>query len=243
MAAVVRPPACTVILADIVGSRRLAGRRDAVQEQLRTALAALNATLSRPALLSPFEIREGDAIRAVVSVPSVIFHAWTAIDGVLGAGRVRYGIGFGSLETFRAFPDDADGPAYHHARDALAEATARSRRNVPPVVFRGFGREPGSGQGGDWDAALTACGVLLAELRRRRTPAQRRVIAHMRADLTQREIAERLAISPPAVTKHLQSAGWAAYRTAEDELQHRVFAGGRFDTRASWERFLAGRAP
>ncbi len=232
---------CTIFFADLVRSRRLGRQRAAVQNRIRVALGKLNARYHRPDILSPFEVREGDAIRAVLAHPAVVLDAWWQLDAAGGAGALRYGIGYGELTTFRSFPDDADGPAYYHARDALEAATEATRRGLPGVVFRGFDsaleplrRKPSSDQllgALSFDRSLSTIGTLLAELRTRFTPPQWEAMTLMREPTTQRAVAERLTVSEPAISKRLHAAAWATYRAAEDALLVQLAA---FRTTKAW---------
>lgn len=236
------PRACTVFFADLVRSRRLGRQRAHVQEQIRRVLNELNRRY-RAAILSPFEVREGDAIRAVFANPSVLLGAWWKLDQALGAGRTRYGIGYGALTVFRSFPDDADGPAYYAARDALAEAGRMTQRGLPGVVFRGFDSElepiqresPAHPVLGaiSVDGNLSVIGLLMAELRARFTPAQwvAMTYLHQDANVTQRAVAERLAVSEPAISKRLRAAAWPSYREAEETMTVLLAA---FDRTQAW---------
>lgn len=243
-------PPCTVFFADLIRSRRLGRQRADIQERIRRVLDDLNRRDHR-AILSPFEVREGDAIRAVFAHPSVLLGAWWNLDAALGAGRIRYGIGYGELTVFRRFPDDADGPAYYAARDALAEAGRMTQRGVPGVVFRGFDRalESVRHEAPDRpvlhamsiDRTLSAIGLLLAELRARFTRSQWEAMTylHQRPSLTQRVVAERLSVSEPAISKRLRAAGWASYREAEDTMGTLLAA---FDRTQEWHSGRRARA-
>ncbi len=221
---------CTVFFADLVRSRRLGRQRAQVQERIHSVLTDLNRRY-RAAILSHFEVREGDAIRAVLANPVILLATWWKLDQALGAGAIRYGIGYGELTVFRSFPDDADGPAYYAARDALAEAGQMTQRGVPGVAFRGFDRELEPIISVDRNLSVT--GLLMAELRARFTPAQWVAMTYLYHDAatTQRAVAERLAVSEPAISKRLRAAGWPSYREADQHMTQLLAA---FDQTNAW---------
>ena len=212
-------PRCAVLYADLVGSRRLGRRRDQVQRSLRGVAATVNAELG-PRLLSPFEIREGDAVRAVLRVPALLPDLFWRFDAALPAGSLRWAVGYGVLTTYTRFPDDADGPAYYAARDAQAEA---ARGPQPGVALSGFGAE--------LDRMLSAAALLMGVLRRRLSAPQRRSITLLRELGTARAVAARLRVTPQAVGQQLRIAGWAEYAAAESACREVL---GKFDASADW---------
>jgi hypothetical protein len=116
---------------------------------------------------------------------------------------MTWGVGRGPLTT--DLHDDVallDGPCFHRARHALE--TARH----DDVWLRSEGLGP------PHDAVLGSLFGLMGAVRSRWTDVQARYVREARGRL-QREVAERLGVSEPAVSKGLNAARFAAVAEAE----------------------------
>lgn len=122
--------------------------------------------------------------------------------------RIWTGVGRGAIETeLREEAVGMDGPAFHRARAALEEAKASRRHGG---VFEGFG---------DDDPVLGGLARLVDRLRADLTDAQVEAVDLARRGMTQRDVAERLGVTPQAVSQRLGAAGWDALREGEEALE------------------------
>lgn len=201
-------PEAFVLIGDLAASRELgAGRRQRVQEQLGELVTGLNREFGT-SLMARLTITLGDEFQGVLSDPGVLPDLTWRLAVGLPEMRIWTGVGRGAIET--ELRDEAvgmDGPAFHRARDALEEAK-RSRRHGG--VFEGFG---------DDDPVLGGLARMVDRLRADLTDAQTEAVDLARRGMTQREVAERLGVTPQAVSQRLAAAGWKALREGEEALE------------------------
>ncbi|MEO9330162.1 helix-turn-helix transcriptional regulator [Gordonia aurantiaca] len=172
-----------VMTVDQRGSRKDVDRVDA----LLSGLSAVD-TVRR------FERTAGDEVQGVLDDPTVC--AQLAVE-LTANGHWSVGIGTGDVE--RPLPDSTRagrGPAFIHARDAV-EAAKRQRI---PLCVRGPDTR--------WCRHAQTAGRLIADVVAGRSEAGVEAVTLMRRGLTQAEAAERLGISPQAMSQRLRAAGW-----------------------------------
>lgn len=176
-----------VLTADQVGSSQgedLAG----------AAVADLNSRYGKQLAL-PVDRNAGDEIQALVREPAI---ALTLILELTRAGQWSVGCGIGPVRM--PLPDntrEAAGPAFAAARDAVVRAKNAPRRFALTVA--GQPQEAG----GEHVAPLVE---LLLLLRSRRSPEGWELFDLMATGLTQSEAAQRLGISPQAVSQRANAA-------------------------------------
>jgi hypothetical protein len=156
-------------------------------------LERLNA---RPGLVLPFERTAGDEVQGLVQDPDEV----TEIVMMLLRGSAWWvGIGVGQLE--RPLPESARagrGHAYVAAREAVEAA-----KTLPAgVAVRGDERSP---------HVQSALSLLAAVVHRRSQPGWE-VVDLISQGLRQVEVAERLGITPQAVSSRLRVAAWPEER-------------------------------
>lgn len=192
----------TVLLADVIGSRRR-GRRDELQERLLQTVDAINEDHVRH-LASAADLTSGDEIQALLRRPSAAYDIAVTLQDRIRPVPLRVGIGFGALSAGQAGDPvrHLDGPAFHHARDAL-EA---SRRGALAVRLRGFG--PLEDQA---SAALSLCW----QIRQGWTETQRRTIQAYETHHVMRQAAHALGVSKSAVSQSLSAAKHRSIRAVE----------------------------
>ncbi|WP_132994323.1 hypothetical protein [Gordonia zhaorongruii] len=179
-----------VLTADQRGSRR---DRDRVPDVLDRYSGART--------LRPFDRTAGDELQAVFDDP----HDLSTIAVELAAsGRWSVGIGIGDVseplpESTRA----GRGPAFESARAAVEQAKHDRLR------LRVVGSSPTAAH------AQTAA-LLLVETMSGRSTAGREVVGLMRTGSTQSAAANRLGISPQAVSARLQAAAWDLQTPGEE---------------------------
>lgn len=196
---------CIALIADMVRSRDLP-RLQRSQAQLRFSefIAGLN-TKYKKAILARFVVTLGDEFQGLLSDADVLPDLLWDLHYNFHMRALRVGIGFGTIDT--ALGKNAiniDGPALHHARDAIE--TAKKDRLLGGV-FLGFGDS--------MDAACNGFARLLQFHRARLKKQQRKVMGLLRQSLTQAAIAEQMNISRQAVSSYAAAAGWDAYHEGE----------------------------
>jgi hypothetical protein len=178
-----------VLTIDQRGSRRLG---DKVDEVL--------AKLTGERLVRGFERTAGDEVQALLDDYD------QAVRLVLELAREdRWNIGVGLGAVIQPIPQSvraANGPAFHHARDAVERAKSAARG----VAVTG----PKRAEAGDAEALLG----LLAAVVQRRSAEGWEVVDLMDGERTQREVAQRLGITPQAVSQRVRAALWNEERRA-----------------------------
>ena len=107
------------LIGDICGSRGVADRGE-LQHALHSVLEELNGAHAK-ALASPITVTLGDEFQALLTSAKPIWEMVAVIQASLYPVRVRFGFGVGTIAT-DINPEAAlgmDGPAFHHARDAM----------------------------------------------------------------------------------------------------------------------------
>ena len=197
------PSPCIALIADMAGSRELAGsERPKVQERFKNLVSFLNKKYHTN-ILSRFVITLGDEfqglLRSGTAVPDMLWD----IDARFTDRRLRTGFGFGVLHTpLQREAINIDGPALHFARAAIESAA--EKRSFGGVFF-GFG---------DMDPILNGFARILWLHRSRLTAQQLNIAELLRDGLSQSEIAAQLRITQQAVSKQARALGWAAYAEA-----------------------------
>jgi hypothetical protein len=182
-----------VLTVDQVGSRRGADRVEAI-------LADAAGWAARGAVLGP-DRTAGDEFQLLFADPAA------ALDAVLRLtrdGAWSVGVGVGEVETpLPRTAGAARGPAFVAARTAVEAAKHAPRRLV--VVREGVDASPG----------VTALIGLLLEVRARRTPEGWEVADLLGEGIPQARIAERLGVTPQAISLRARAA---AVRLEQDAL-------------------------
>lgn len=165
------------------------------------ALGELAALLPAAAVVRPFERTAGDEAQGLLADSE---HAVAAALALVRDGSWSVGLGLGPVrepipESVRA----ATGPAFVHAREAVARAKSSPRR----LAVDG----PDPQTSGDAEALL----ALLAAIVQRRSRHGWEVADLMATGVPQQEAAKRLGITPQAVSQRLQAALWQEQRRAE----------------------------
>ncbi|GAA1153091.1 helix-turn-helix domain-containing protein [Nocardioides aquiterrae] len=182
-----------VLTVDQRGSRRSA-------DLVADVVAALNG-LPDVAPLRPFEQTVGDELQGVLDSPESLA---PVVERLLRDGTWHIGIGVGDVE--QPLPDHARagrGPAYLHARQAVTAAKSS------PWHLRVAGDDPGT-------RALETVIWLWAAVLARRTARGWEVADLVAEGLSYDEAAQRLGISPSAVSQRAAAAGIVESRRARE---------------------------
>lgn len=180
-----------------VDQRRSRAGRDLVPD----ALGALGRAVTEPVL--PFERTVGDEIQALLGRGGDVVAACRCL---LRNQDWHVGIGVGPVELpLPASTREARGAAFIHAREAVEEAKSLT----PSLRVSGGNRSVGAAR--DADVVLR----LLASVWIRRTAAGWDAVDAVEATrdeggthLPLRDVAQRLAITPQALSQRLQTASW-----------------------------------
>lgn len=165
-------------------------------DRVPAMLADLGAAPFEPVL--PFERTVGDEIQGVLATPADVLAASSRLHRY---GHWAVGIGLGPVTELAETSSASRGPAFVAARTAVERA--RSKAVPVPVAIETADQRR--------DAAVShaeALAQLLASVQRRRSRAGWEVIDLLPGP-TQAAIAERLDISPAAVSQRLRAAQWA----------------------------------
>lgn len=190
------------LIGDVVGSRALEDR-SGVQRALLAALEDLNRHLGPETVAAPLRVTAGDGVQGLLERAGAIVDIVVALEEALHPVSIVWGVGRGHLATdLHADVALLDGPCFHHARQALEGARHDG------VWLRS------EGLGAPHDIVLGSMFGLMGAVRSRWTDVQARYVREVRGRL-QREVAERLGVSEPAVSKGLSAARFAAVEEAE----------------------------
>lgn len=201
------------LLGDVVGSRRAADRA-AVHRALTGALETANAELDP---VTPLWITAGDEYQGGFATVGAALRASLRIRLALAPDvDVRQGIGWGSVTVLAAEPRVEDGPAWWAARAAIEDvaagqgrAASRGLRTAYRLADGADGPDPAA-----VNAALIARDQLLAGVDGRGLS----VLDAMLAGMSQQQIADRLGVSPSAVSQRVRRQGLAALVTVDELL-------------------------
>ena len=200
-----RDKPCIALIADMVKSRDLSrAQRPEVQQSFSDFVDGLNHKYKR-AVLARFVITLGDEFQGLISDALVIPDLLWDMHYKFGMRQLRVGVGFGTIDTpIGKNAINVDGPALHHARNAIEVA---KKEKLLGGVFNGFGETN--------DLAFNGFARLLQQHRARLKPQQRKVIGLLRQSMTQTDIAKELGITRQAISLYAGAAGWQAYREGE----------------------------
>lgn len=200
-----------VLTCDLVGSRYLApGARQGAADRVRTAVAQLRRTF--PSILGEgVDFRFGDEWQLLLDRPDLCYTVYSHLSYLLEDCPFYCGIGVGALTTPPAAnTHEADGPAFHLARAALAAAKqARSR-----VCFR-FPPDLKVTEG-----VAQSVADLLATMRAGRRTSQAEVCRiGILNGLSVAEIAAELGLERTATSHRARTAGLREEQTAMQALE------------------------
>ncbi|HRW20201.1 MAG TPA: SatD family protein [Dermatophilaceae bacterium] len=186
-----------VVTADQIRSRR-------GPDRVPQALHALHHVPTPP--VAGFERTVGDEVQGVLDKPEAVLEALMAL---LRDGPWRVGVGVGTVEQpLPASPRAGRGPAFIAARTAVEAAHS--------PATGGLAVRTEAAEAARQSALAESALLLWADLVRQRSAQGWAVCDLLDDGLTQREIAERLGISPSAVSQRVRAARWEHQRRAAD---------------------------
>lgn len=209
----VKPSASATLIGDLIGSRRVEDR-GALHDRLVRALTSANEQF---ASTTPLRITVGDEYQgAFATVGTALQVALRLRLAMLPEFDLRHGVGWGPVRVLVQEPRVEDGPGWWVARDALSLVEAaegrpatRERRTAYLRVAEAGGPDP---------ATVEAMLVLLDSAVARMSARSVTVLRDLMSGATQREVAERMGISPSAVSQRVRSDGLAALLAADQAM-------------------------
>ena len=197
---------CIALIADMVRSRDLPRlQRSQAQTGFSEFIAGLN-TKYKKAILARFVVTLGDEFQGLLSDANALPDLLWDMHYNFHIRVLRVGVGFGTIDTpIGKNAINIDGPALHHARDAIEIA---KKEKLLGGVFFGFGET--------FDPACNGFARLLQFHRSRLKKQQRKVVGLLRQSFKQSAIAEEMGISRQAVSAYAAAAGWESYLEGEN---------------------------
>lgn len=196
------------VIGDIVRSRRIerAARGD-VQASFIQLMNRLNQEFA-PSLQGKFMIALGDEFEALIrasaashTIPDLIWR----IEEIFPNPVLRLGFGLGRIDTpITENVAALDGPAFHHAREAIGVA---ARKKQLGGVFQGFGD--------NHDPILNGIARVLHFQRSRWSRQQRNLAMLLHRGVRRIDAARTMSLPRQTITTYAQAAGWDAYREGE----------------------------
>jgi DNA-binding transcriptional LysR family regulator len=202
--------ASATLIGDLVGSRR-ADDRAGLHARLAGALSEVN---ERCAPVTPLRITVGDEYQGAFATVGAALQATLRLRlAMLPDVDLRHGVGWGTVRVLEQEPRVEDGPGWWVARDAISAVHAAedrpSSRDRRTAYLRADGVE------GPDPAAIEALLVLRDSALSRLSARSLTVLRDLMSGSSQREVAERLGISPSAVSQRVRSDGLAALVAAD----------------------------
>jgi len=205
--------ASATLIGDLIGSR-VADDRSALHARLAGALAEINETF---APTTPLRITVGDEFQGAFATVGAALGASLRIRlALLPEHDLRQGLGWGPVRVLETDPRVEDGPGWWAARDGVSVVEAAEGR--PSSRDRRTAYVAAEGAGGPDPAAIEALLVLLDSALARLSGRSLSVLRDLMAGTSQREIAERLGVSPSAVSQRVRSDGLAALVAADETM-------------------------
>jgi hypothetical protein len=192
------------VIADMAQSRQLEGtRRQSVQRRFGGLLDHLN-TKFKASLAAKFVVTLGDEFQALLTSAEVIPDLLWESETLFRDRQLRFGFGFGEIYTdVPEYAINVDGPALHHAREAILLA---KKKALLGGVFKGFERH---------DEVLNGFARLLQFHRSTLSPQQAAVLQQLYSGKSRLSIAKSLGVTRQAVSRYLTFAGWKAYEEGD----------------------------
>ncbi|MGV3658364.1 MAG: SatD family protein [Chitinophagaceae bacterium] len=183
-----------VLLADVVGSRRIEDRA-AFDKKLQAALQQANQTFGN-AFALPLQAWKGlDEVAAVLSSPTELYTVISVIQEAVAPQKFRFVLVRGNIDVVPASKDvrEADGAAFHEAAEAMQHLKREG------LLF--------SCQTGNalWDLAYSTQLNLLLLLKDDWTERQRSIYTAYTKMGRQEEVAAALQVTQQTVSKTLQA--------------------------------------
>lgn len=185
-------PKYVVIIGDVVKSREMQDRGE-FQKRLKDGIIRVNEEFS-PYIASHFVLTIGDEFQGLLKNVERILQLLAILRSEIHPIEQRIGLGIGGLDTeLEQVALGMDGPCFHRARDAIERAKA-SQTYIEVET-------------GSSDKPFRIYSLLYSGIRRHWTARQRQVFDLAMTGMPGKTIANRLGITPSAVSQHLSAVG------------------------------------
>lgn len=209
----VSSPVATLI-GDVVSSRS-APDRPRLHAVLAAGLEVLNDEQGAPGDL---RVTVGDELQGTFpDVGSAVRASWRLRWQLAGEAELRFGLGWGSITVLAEDPRVEDGPGWWAAREAIEAVKAEAERPGTRQLRTAYRLAEGA-TGPDplaINAALMCRDHVVGSLSERSA----HILGELIAGSSQVEIAERLGISPSAVSQRVRGDGLVVVESAQEMLE------------------------
>lgn len=197
------------IFGDIVKSRVTLERAE-LQKRIQAAVGQVNERF-REQIAVPFRIIAGDEIRGLLRDEACSYELILTIERAIWPARMRYSIGIGGITTEMSESIDAmDGPALHRASEGMDLLKNRKRAHGRLILFRSDDQAR--------DDLLNALTFLADSIKSRWTSEQFERAQLAQSGMSVAEIAEKLGVKSPAVTRSLSTGTYYAVEEGQQEI-------------------------
>lgn len=181
-----------VIIGDIVQSRKIKDRAK-VQQIFAQAIADLGQHFEET-FLSPPTLTIGDEFQAVLQTTSDLFLLIHQFEIAMNPVQVRFGLGLGQIDTpiNRQAAIGMDGSAFHNAREAIELARRFNRKYLLISSDK-------KNQNKAWELLINWIDLHLQNW----SIEKLRILTMHRQGKRQKEIAQSLKMSQPAISQHI----------------------------------------
>ena len=196
------------IIGDIIHSKSILNRRN-IQIKLKDVLEQINKEYIQE-VSAKFIITLGDEFQGLLSSTNNILQIIDRIQFEMYPVRIRFGIGFGEIETeiIKDMAIGADGPAYHYAREMINYIKICEKGKMfgsTNIMFK-------SDTHIDLITLINSSLQLCSYLERNWTDKQRILLKLMiLKQKKQQEAATELGIEQSSVQRRLKAAGYYDY--------------------------------
>lgn len=194
------------VIGDLIASNESPRtERYAVQERLEHVLYEINQKYHRE-IASQFLITLGNEFQGLLKKPDHLFDICESIIMALKDQPVRFGLGCGDIYTkIKELSIGADGPAYHHAREALEFIIhQRERHESIPMMWHYISNQ----------RSQELIANILAHMsfqRQKWTLRQTQIIQEMMHTESQKGTAHKFSVTQPYINKVLKNNGYYLY--------------------------------
>lgn len=202
------------LVGDLVKSRERPNR-SALAEQIEDVIREVNRLFAHD-FVAPIETTRGlDEVSALLHAPDNAFDIVYSVNLLLWPAMFRFGLGSGGIDVWgqSGRASDMDGPAFHHAADALA----RGRHNGIPLSVNIHLLQTAT------ERLIEASGILSQAVMREWTPKTARAIRTYRpisgASPTQRQVAAQLGQTQQALSEAIRSGHLRELTVARTAIQ------------------------
>lgn len=197
-----------VIIGDIVQSRQIKNRAE-TQKTFSQAIADIDRHF-KGTFLSPPTLTIGDEFQAVLQTTQDLFLMIHQFEIAMAPVQVRFGLGLGNIDTpiNRQAAIGMDGSAFHHAREAIEQARRQNRKYLLITSVE--------------EAQSKALALLLSwiDLNIQSWSLDKLKILYLhRQGKRQKEIAQSLNLTQPAISQHLNKPAFSLIIESEQFLE------------------------